>query len=209
MPLPPPIRQLARPLALRWGPSAWMQPAIRAVAAEVGLQQGGFLDLAADEGWLCIHVAAGHPELDAVGLVRDRAAQRQADQNKERRLNCTFKVLPPHALTVPSGTFDVAAALSAVGRWTDAGAVLEEVHRVLTPGGRLLVYEPDPTAEIPPEWVSRRGGWPLDAVVRRHLARHAVDEGDWSALKETIRRSSFGGGEEGRHGFFRRLVLRR
>jgi SAM-dependent methyltransferase len=193
----------------RYGPARWLQPAWRAIAAEIALSSGAFLDLGADHGWVCIHVAAGKPELDAIGLEPRADRRARAEANRQRRLNCTFKDVPPTALTFPAETFEVALALGVAGTWPDPGAVLAEVHRVLRPDGRLLVYDPVPDGEIPPDWLDRRGGWPPDALVRAWMRRHALDQPGWDALKAAVKASPFGGGEEGRHGLFRRLVLRK
>jgi SAM-dependent methyltransferase len=182
-----------------------MQPAYRAVAAEIGLSRGAFLDLAAGYGWICIHVASGKPDLDAIGLVTaDRLPV--AEKNRQRRLNVTFKDEPPTALTFPADTFGAVLAHACVQEWADPDAVVAEVHRVLQPGGRLFVYDPQPDGTIDAPWIARRGGWPPDGVVRSYLRRKAADGVRWDALKAAIKASPFGGGEEGAHGLYRRIV---
>jgi SAM-dependent methyltransferase len=193
----------------RYGPARWLQPAWRAIAAEVGVSSGAFLDLGADLGWVCIHVAAGKPELDAVGIEPRADRRARAELNRQRRLNCTFKDIDPTALTFPAATFDAALACGVAQSWPDPGAVIAEVHRVLRPGGRFYVYDPQPDAEIPAEWIEKRGGWPPNALVRTWMRRHSLDAAGWDALKAAVKASPFKGGEEGRHGFFRRIVLAR
>jgi SAM-dependent methyltransferase len=193
----------------RFGPTSWIQPAYRAIAAEVALEEGAFLDLHADAGWICIHVAAGKPELDAIGIVTSDDEERLADTHKQRRLNVTFRQMQPHEITYPADTFGCVLAHCAVQHWDDPAAVLAEMWRVMVPGARLLVYDPQPEADIPDGWVVRKGGWPPESFVRRHLRANAMDDATWEALKATVKASKFGGGQEGSHGFYRRMVLTR
>ena len=194
-------------LSGRLGASNWVQPAYRAIAAEVDLDEGAFLDLGSHGGWVCIHVASGKPELDAIGIVEDEEAGHRADTHKERRLNVTFRVMDAATITYPEHTFQVVLAHAIVPEWPDIAAVLTEVHRVLTPGGRMLVYDPQPEAEIPDGWVERKGAWPPEGLIRRHLRKGAMSDDQWNTLKAAIKDSPFGGGQEGTHGFYRRLVL--
>jgi ubiquinone/menaquinone biosynthesis C-methylase UbiE len=193
----------------RWGPSSWLQPAWRAVAAEVALADGAFLDMSSGYGWVCIHVAAGKPELDAVGIEPCPSKRNQADKNRQRRLNCTFKEMDLKELTFPDSTFDVALAIGSAQHWAEPDAVLTEVHRVMRQGARLLLYDPQPEGALPTDWIDHRGAWPPESVVRRHLRKQAMDDASWERIKLAVKASPFGGGEEGQHGFYRRLVMRR
>lgn len=185
-----------------------LQPTWAAIAAEIGLDHGAFLDLRCGHGWLCLHVAAGHAELDAIGLDTDPAALAIGRSNVGTRLNVTLREMSADHVVYPDRTFQAAAAVMASRGWSDPAAVFAEVWRVLAPGGRLLVYEWD--AQSPAEldgWVALPG--PARTLAARALARSAPDAAGWEALKDAVRRGPFGGGEEGRHGPFRRLVLRR
>ena len=131
-----------------------------------------------------------------------------ANRNKGPRLNVTFREMDATAIVYPPGTFDTAAAVQAAHHWDDPALVLAEVHRVLKPGGRFYLYEADSEATtVPAGWITRQGFWPPDAVVLRGWQRFGMDTERWEALKLVVRQSPFGGGEDGRHGFYRRLVL--
>lgn len=196
-------------LSNSWGPSHWLQPTFAHIAQAVGVDRGAFLDPTCDDGWLCLHVAAGHPELDAIGLTSDPLRLERAERNKGRRLNVTFKDLRPEHVTFPDGTFTAAATVGGVTRWTDTPGTLAELHRVLAEGAHLYLYDPLPDEDYPASWLQRAGGWPSAGLVRAHLAADHLDDDAWQALKQAVRDSPFGGGEEGRHGPFRRLVLTR
>lgn len=185
-----------------------MQPTWLAITGAMAVHDGAFLDLGCGAGWLCLHVAAGRPELDAVGLDTDAAALALGRQNVGTRLNVTLRHMAPDQIIYPDGTFQVAAAVMVSQRWADPLAVLTEAHRVLAPSGRLYLYEWDATAgEVPDGWLNARG--PVRSLVVAALGRRGVDPARWEALKDAVRGSPFAGGEDGRHGPFRRLVLQR
>lgn len=203
-------RQALRHVAYAWGPARHYQPAYAHIALAVGIDAGSFLDVGCGPGWLAIRVAAGRPEVDAVGIDLSPVMLRFAQRNRGPRLNVTFRRMDAAAIAWPDRTFHAAAAVQSAHHWTDTAAVLAEVHRVLVPGGRFFVYEADSDAnEVPLGWVARRAGWPPDALVLRNWRRFGMDAARWEALKEAVRASPFGGGEDGRHGFYRRLVLSR
>jgi ubiquinone/menaquinone biosynthesis C-methylase UbiE len=182
-------------------------PAYAHIARALALERGAFLDVGCGPGWLAIAVAAGRPDLDAVGIDRSAAMLRVAERNKGFRLNVTFREMAASRIVYPDRTFDAAAVVHAHDVWRDARPVLDELFRVLVPGGRAYVYEPDPDGEIPAAWIRRRGGWPPDALLRRTWRRTSLGGAAWESLKQAVQQSPFRGGVEGRHGWYRRLVL--
>lgn len=200
--------------AYQFGPGVALQPAQRFIAADIDLQEGVWLDVGCGPGWLAIYAAAGKPELDVIGIDTSKTMVALAEDNKAGRLNVTFREMSGAAVVYPAHTFDVATAVQSAHAWDDPAAVLAEIHRVLKPGGRLYLYEADPDAQIPAEWIRRQGGWPPEAVVRRGFRKAGVDAARWEALKATVEASPFGTEpgasiDEDRHGFYRRLVCTR
>jgi len=203
-------RQALTAWTYQHGPARYYQPAYFHLASAIGLESGAFLDVGCGPGWLAIQVASGKPELDAVGIDTSPAMLRFAQRNRGPRLNVSFREMDASTIVFPEATFDAAAAVQSAHHWADTAGVLSEVHRVLKPGGAFYVYEADSEAtEVPEGWIHREGAWPPDAWVRRAWRRYGMDQADWEALKTAVSASPFGGGEDGRHGFYRRLVLRK
>lgn len=67
-----------------------------------------------------------------------RAARRKGDETEPR---AGFTAADALALPFRTGSFDTAASASALHYWTDPGAGLGEIRRVLRPGGRLLLLD--------------------------------------------------------------------
>lgn len=210
MALLPEGRRSLTAYAYNVGPAVLYQPAYRFIAADIGVTQGAWLDIGCGPGWLCIHAAAGNPELDVVGIDTSETMLQLAEDNKRGRLNVTLRKMNGGQVIYPAHTFDVVTAVQSAHHWKDPAAVFAEAHRVLTLGGRFFVYEADPDAEIAPEWLNRRLGWPPDAVLRRRWRRWGMDQARWDALRTVATSSPFGEDvTEERHGFYRRLVCTR
>ena len=202
-----PDRAALTALAYQLGPSRYYQPAYRFIAAEVGPESGSFLDVGTGTGWLAIHVANGRRDVDSVGIDTSEPMLRYAEANKRGRLNVTFRRMDATNIIYPERTFESAAAIQSAHHWTDAAAIFAEVHRVLVEGGRFFVYEADPDAEVPGDWIARKAGLPTDSFVRGQWAKFGMDAGRWANLRAIAEASPFGPDiEDERHGFYRRLV---
>jgi ubiquinone/menaquinone biosynthesis C-methylase UbiE len=197
-------------LAYDVGPGRYYQPAYRNIASAIDIEAGAFLDVGCGPGWLSIYVAAGKPELDAIGIDTNEAMLQKAERHKGTRLNVTYRSMDAADIIYPEGTFTAAAAVQSAHHWADPAAVLSEVYRVLQPGCSFYIYEADAeSTEVPDGWIQRQGPFPPDAWILRNWKKFGMDATQWEELKQQIRASPFGGGEDGRHGFYRRLVLTR
>lgn len=197
-------------LAYDVGPGRYYQPAYRNIASAINVESGAFLDVGCGPGWLSIYVAAGKPELDAIGIDTNEAMLQKAERHKGTRLNITYRSMDAADIIYPEGTFTAAAAVQSAHHWEDPAAVLSEVYRVLQPGCSFYIYEADAELdEVPEGWIQRQGPFPPDAWILRNWKKFGMDAAQWEELKQQIRASPFGGGEDGRHGFYRRLVLTR
>lgn len=202
--------QSVRVWANQRGPAWVLQPSYSQIAAAVGVSSGAVLQVGCGAGWLALYLGSGKPDLDVVGIDTDRAALDIGDRNKGTRLNVTLRQMAPEQIVYPEATFHAAVAVGDSRRWQDTGAVLTEVFRVLRPGARFYVYEGDAElSALPPGWLRSPGPWLPERALLAAFRREALGAADWETLKGQVRQSPFGGGEDGRHGPYRRLVLTR
>jgi ubiquinone/menaquinone biosynthesis C-methylase UbiE len=201
-----PDRRKLTALAYQMGPGRYYQPAYRFIAADIGVERGSLLDIGTGPGWVAIHLGAGRPEVDVVGIDVCEHMLRFAEANKRGRLNVTFRNMNAERIVYPERTFEAAVAVQAAHHWKNPAAVFAEVYRVLVEGGKFYVYEADPDAEVPPDWIARTNGLPPDSFIRRQWKKYGMDEVKWGELRAIAAVSPFGEPDDERHGFYRRLV---
>ena len=101
------------------------------------------LDAGTGPGLLPLRIAAACPQLtvDAVDLspqMIDRARQSAAAAQAEA---VTFTVADVAALPFPDATFDLVVSTISQHHWTDPGAGLRELNRVLRPDAQAWIYD--------------------------------------------------------------------
>jgi len=191
----------------RMGPAQYYQPAYAHIAAAIGLKDGTMLDVGCGPGWLCMHVAAGKPNIDAVGIDHSATMVETATRNKGPRLNITIREMSGEQIKFPSATFDVVTAVQTAHHWADACVIVSEIYRVMKPGGRFYLYEASrERTSVPDGWISRRSGWPPNAVVTAGWKRFGMDTDEWASLERVVREFDFSNIISDEHGFYRRLV---
>lgn len=91
--------------------------------------------------------------IDVAPAMVERARRRH--QTRYPHLaNLRFEVQDAAALSLPDASFDLAVGHSFLYLTTDRRAVLAEIRRVLRPGGRLLLMEPNREGSL---WRAARG----------------------------------------------------
>lgn len=70
-------------------------------------------------------------------LASAEARARRADVAERVR----FEVADAKALALADGSVDVAVSTLSLHHWRDVPGVLRELHRVVRPGGRVLIYD--------------------------------------------------------------------
>lgn len=120
----------------------------RRVAADVSaaaLAPGArILDVGTGPGLLPLRIADACPQLmiDAVDLSEqmiDRA--RHGAAANERAQAVTFTVADVAELPFPDATFDLVVSTISQHHWTDPGAGMRELNRVLRPGAQAWIYD--------------------------------------------------------------------
>jgi SAM-dependent methyltransferase len=207
--LPEGRRSLAA-YAYHLGPAHYFQPAYKFIVADIAVEHGAWLDLGCGPGWLAIHAGSGHADLDVIAIDSSETMTQLCDTNKAGRLNVTVRKMDGGEIVYPEHTFDVITAVQVAHELTDVDKVLAECFRTLKVGGRLYLYEADPDAEIEEGWISRRGGFPTNGMLKRSFQSAGMDQAAWDELKARVVASPFGTGfVEDRHGFYRRIVATR
>lgn len=102
------------------------------------------LDVGTGPGLLALRIAAACPQstVDAVDLspqMIDRARQTAAASGRTDAV--TFTVADVAQLGFPDATFDLIVSTISQHHWTDPGAALRELNRVLRPRGQAWIYD--------------------------------------------------------------------
>lgn len=104
------------------------------------------VDMAAGIGWGALTILPNRPRLEYLGVDNDPA--RLATAEKSLRNTPIFSrvaLLPgePHKLPIAEGAVDMALVVMAMHRFPDNADVYREAVRVIRPGGRVVIVEPD------------------------------------------------------------------
>lgn len=104
------------------------------------------LDVGCGHGWYALANAASGAKMVGIDLSAGQIAH--AVDNAERdQIPVTFKVASATELPFPDNSFDFAYAVNSLHHITDAGMqrrALEEIVRVLKPGGKFFLHEMNP-----------------------------------------------------------------
>ena len=172
-------------------------------------KEGDILDIGTGPGLLLMKLHAFCPGFRLVGLdVSPSMVEKAAENIEEAGLAGTVRVQEGsvHALPFEECSFDVVVSTGSLHHWKDPGAGLNEVHRVLKPGGIALIYDivrDTPKADI---MEAAREFGRLRVLL---LWIHSFTEPFYSRseLVELAEGSSFRGGRIGFAGPMCRLVL--
>jgi ubiquinone/menaquinone biosynthesis C-methylase UbiE len=107
------------------------------------------LEVGCGPGHLSLRLAR-QSGVDVTGLDLDPAMIDRARANADRvaieRHQLSFVVGDVAALPFPDGSFDLVVSMLSMHHWDDAKVGLAEIGRVLSPGGRALVWDLRPGA---------------------------------------------------------------
>jgi ubiquinone/menaquinone biosynthesis C-methylase UbiE len=183
------------------------------VAADIAgrITSGRVLDIGTGPGRLLIKIHEKAPGLSVYGVDISAAMVAKAEENlSEAGLagNITVREAGVASLPFDDNYFDLVASTASFHHWKDPVAGLNEIHRVLRPGGTALVY--DLVADTPDgvfESMKRQYG-KFPAYL---MWMHAFEEPFYTMryFREMPLSTSFKGGDARFVGAFYCMVLRK
>ena len=112
---------------------------------------GRVLDVGTGPGWLLLALSRSLPGVEVVGVDISSAMVSVARKNIARAGCCgsaEVRQAGAEALPFPDDSFDAVVSTASLHHWNDPAAALNEVRRVLKPGGYALMY--DLVSKLPP-----------------------------------------------------------
>ena len=182
---------LLKMVAYAVGPGRFYGPAYEALADQVSIEGAPFLEVGCGPGGFVRAVAARQGAGICVGIDRNPSAVTKARSLTSADSHATFEVMDGENMAFEDQMFRCVVGLQSMFHWTDRLAVIREMHRVLMPGGVLLLIQADPNGEIPPNWIQRRAGWPTDRVLRYRWSRYRPEQAFLDELPQHLERAGF------------------
>jgi len=144
------------------------------------------LDLGGGTGVTTVTFGAGARE-----VVVLEPNERKIASGRAARAPVTFVPGVAEAIPYPDGRFDRVVSLLSFHHFARGDDVLREASRVLTPGGRLVVYDLDPSS-LSARWLGLFLGHHRDRfVTSSDLVRRALAAGFRVARAEAFRSGTF------------------
>ena len=103
------------------------------------------LDVGSGRGYISLLLASRNPDLQMTGIDYSLMQVREAEKYRLQRKisNCSFQQGNAMDIRFNDETFDAAVSIGSIKHWPDALRGLAEIHRVLKPGGCLMISETD------------------------------------------------------------------
>jgi SAM-dependent methyltransferase len=128
------------------GAGWWDDEFSRLLARQVPLEARRLVDFACGLGWTALSLLPVRPELEYLGIdssdMHVEVARRNLTQSGLADRAMVQKADAAH-LPLPDATVDVVTCVMSLQQFPDTRPVFRQAARVLRPGGRLVVVEPD------------------------------------------------------------------
>jgi len=103
------------------------------------------LDAGSGRGYISFMLAVKHPRAMITGIDYSFMQVREAEKHRQKMkiVNCSFSRINVMNIRFQDDLFDAAVSIGSIKHWPDARQGLREIHRVLKPGGQLIISETD------------------------------------------------------------------
>jgi ubiquinone/menaquinone biosynthesis C-methylase UbiE len=118
-------------------------------AAAAAPEGGTMLDASCGSGRLAVEIARRRPDLRVHGIDLERGMVDVATRHAEREGltdRVEFTVADLADLPLPDNSVDLVVSTASMHHWTDVGAVVASLGRVLRPDGRIWIYDLRPVS---------------------------------------------------------------
>jgi ubiquinone/menaquinone biosynthesis C-methylase UbiE len=130
-------------LMTRTPPFRWLREFV--VRGAVALQsRGEALDLGCGPGYLAVRLAQQSPELHVAGIDLSEEMLNLAQEHARRagvEQRTTFRRGDARQIPFPNGSLDLVVSTLSLHHWSDPVAALDEIARVLKPGGGFYIFD--------------------------------------------------------------------
>jgi ubiquinone/menaquinone biosynthesis C-methylase UbiE len=106
--------------------------------------QGILADIGCGPGYLIANIAKALPHLSLIGVDISEDMVKKASQNLTSLViseKVSFRQGDIQALPFESGSLDFIVSTLSLHHWSDPGQAIEQIERVLKPGGQFLIFD--------------------------------------------------------------------
>jgi ubiquinone/menaquinone biosynthesis C-methylase UbiE len=173
---------------------------------------GRVLEVAPGPGYLAIEIAKSGRRVSAVD-ISESFVRIARDNARAAGVDVDVRHGDAAAMPFPDASFDFVVCMAAFKNFSNPVGALDEIHRVLVPGGRASIYDlrKDATPEDIAAEVRHMHLSPANALFTRAVFRFSLLKRAYTrdALADLARASKFGGGEIVTSGIGFELMLTR